>query len=83
VSAGLEKLQIEDSDMKTNIQGHKTRQNTLRMKLCEITERTAEVAGSSGDVKVLREAFDRILTESKAIQQSLLRLKLTLQRRVE
>jgi chromosome segregation ATPase len=79
----LSQLRKEQSDMKTDMQRHKSRRTTLEAKLSEIAEKTVEAEQFSADVRALGAAFDKILTESKAIRQSLLELKLALQKLVE
>jgi chromosome segregation ATPase len=79
----LSQLRKEQSDMKTDVQRHKSRRTTLEAKISEIAEKTAETEQLSADVRALGAAFDKILTKSKAVRQSLLELKLALQKLVE
>ena len=69
--------------MKTEMQQHKNRKTTLETKLLGIAEKTTEADEFSADVQALGAAFDKILTESKTIRQSLLELRLALQKLVE
>ena len=79
----LSQLRKEQSDMKTDVQRHKSRRTTLEAKLLEIEEKSTEADQFSADERTLGEAFDKILTKSKAVRQSLLELKLALQKLVE
>ena len=83
MNADLTRLRKEQSDMKTEMQQHRNRKITLETKLLEIAEKTTEADEFSADVQAIREAFDKILTESKTIRQSLLELRLALQKLVE
>ena len=83
MNADLTRLRKEHSDMKTEMQQHRNRKITLETKLLEIAEKTTEADEFSADVQALGAAFDKILTESKTIRQSLLELRLALQKLVE
>jgi len=83
MNADLTRLRKEQSDMKTEMQQHRNRKITLETKLLEIAEKTTEADEFSADVQALGAAFDKILTESKTIRQSLLELRLALQKLVE
>ena len=83
MNADLTRLRKEQSDMKTEMQQHKNRKTTLETKLLGIAEKTTEADEFSADVQALGAAFDKILTESKTIRQSLLELRLALQKLVE